>query len=60
MIEVGEKMLKRANFCKEKCPICTRGRKGNKIARGFTKHFCRKVCPYCKAYEQIFKKKAYE
>ncbi|MGY0288710.1 MAG: hypothetical protein ACUX7D_08185 [Candidatus Methanodesulfokora washburnensis] len=55
-----EELIKKAGFCKEKCPICTRARKGNRLARVFVKYVDRKICPYCKAYERIYGKKAYE
>ncbi|HIH70172.1 hypothetical protein [Methermicoccus shengliensis] len=51
---------KRAEFCKARCPICTRARKGNRVARLFVKHIDRKVCPACRAYERVYQKRAYE
>ncbi|MHC1592634.1 MAG: hypothetical protein ACXQT1_00965 [Methermicoccaceae archaeon] len=51
---------KRAEFCRSKCPVCTRARADGGLARWFVKHIDRKVCPYCRAYEKIYHKKAYE
>jgi hypothetical protein len=55
-----DKLIKKANFCREKCPVCTRARKGNKLARIFVKYVDSKVCPCCRAYERVYGKKAYE
>jgi len=44
-----------------KCPICSRAREKQKgIAYFFTKHFDRKVCPNCKAFEKVTGQLAYE
>ncbi len=55
-----ESLIKKANFCREKCPVCARARKGNRLAKIFVKYVDRKICPYCKAYERVYGKKAYE
>ncbi|OKY78414.1 MAG: hypothetical protein BTN85_0905 [Candidatus Methanohalarchaeum thermophilum] len=57
---VDEDLKKKADFCKDKCPVCNRAREGKKISKFFVKHIDRKVCPMCKAYEEVYGKKAYE
>lgn len=55
-----DKLVERANFCKDRCPVCTRARKGNRIAKIFVKYIDRKICSNCRAYERLYGKKAYE
>jgi hypothetical protein len=50
----------KAKFCKEGCPICKRARTRGGIARWFVKNIDSPVCPYCKAYEQVYGCLAYE
>jgi len=60
-VEVTTDDLKaKATWCL-KCPICSRAREKQKgIAYFFTKHIDRKVYPYCKAFEKVTGKLAYE
>lgn len=51
---------RKAKFCKELCPVCKRARNKDGIARWFVKNIDRPVCPYCKAYEQVYGYPAYE
>jgi transposase-like protein len=57
---ITEKDRKMAKVCLE-CPACKRARKKQK---GFIFWFVKKIegglCPYCKAYEKVYGKKAYE
>ncbi|HNR88147.1 MAG TPA: hypothetical protein PKM65_07390 [Spirochaetota bacterium] len=55
-----EKLQKSADFCKDKCPVCTRARKKG---RGFLYamvKFESKFCPHCKAYAKVYGKPAYK
>ncbi len=49
-----------ARRCVE-CPVCTRARRRQ---RGFAFWFVRRiegsVCPYCRAYERVYGRKAHE
>ncbi len=50
-----------AEFCGEKCPVCKHARKKQKgIAFWFVKSIEGSVCPYCKAYEKVYGRKAHE
>ncbi|MCK5014916.1 MAG: hypothetical protein KAS66_13980 [Candidatus Omnitrophica bacterium] len=55
-----EKDKKLAQKCVE-CPLCKKARKEQK---GFTFWLVRKIegsaCPYCKAYEKVYGRKAHE
>lgn len=51
---------RKAKFCKERCPVCKRARIRGGIARWFVKNIDKPVCPYCKAYEQVYGYPAYE
>ncbi|HSV95734.1 MAG TPA: hypothetical protein VLM75_02240 [Spirochaetota bacterium] len=55
-----ERLKKRAGVCKNECPVCTRARKKG---RGFLYRLVkleRRICPYCRAYEEVYGKPAYE
>lgn len=55
----GEKLKKRAMVCRDDCPVCKKARKNGK---GFIYNLVKleaKVCPWCKAYEEVYEKKAY-
>lgn len=50
-----------AQFCRDKCPVCKHGRTKQKgIAYGFVKSIETSVCPFCKAYEKVYGRKAHE
>jgi len=53
-------MSRRAEVCKDTCPICKRARERGGAAKWFVKHIDRKVCPMCRAYEREYDKPAYE
>lgn len=57
---ITEKDRQRAKQCL-KCPVCNKARVNQK---GFSFWFVKKieggVCPYCKAYEKVYGKKAHE
>ena len=57
---VDNEMKLDAEFCEAKCPICTRARRGNRLALWLVKYIDRKICPACKAYEKKYNKPAYE
>ena len=58
--EITEQDKKRARQCLE-CPVCKRARKKQKgIAFWFVKKLENKLCPDCKAYEKVYKRKAHE
>ncbi len=57
---ISEKDRKMAQRCVE-CPVCKRGRiKQKGIAFLFVKFFESGLCPYCKAYEKVYGRKAHE
>gem|GEM_PF-2284992 len=47
MADLSESAL----YCRDKCPICSRAKRGNKPCKLFAA-LCRLVCPHCKAYER--------
>jgi hypothetical protein len=57
---ITEKDRKMAQACVE-CPVCKHARKKQK---GFSFWFVKTIeggaCPYCKAYERVYGKKAHE
>lgn len=56
----GEALRKKAKMCLD-CPICRRARnKQRGLAFLFVKLVDRKICPSCKALEEITGKRAYE
>lgn len=58
--EFDERTLKFAEFCKDKCFMCKRGReKGSGIIFGLLKLEA-KVCPMCRAYEKVYGVPAWE
>ena len=60
MDTITEKDKKMAKMCKN-CPVCKHARKKQKgIAFWLVKSIEVKFCPYCKAYEKVYGKKAYE
>ncbi len=53
--------VKMARFCGKSCPSCKAARKKQKgFSYWFVKNIDSKVCPFCKAYEQVYGSKAYE
>ncbi|MCX6004824.1 MAG: hypothetical protein NT082_04045 [Chloroflexi bacterium] len=58
--EITEKDRQMAETC-VKCPVCNRARKNQK---GFAFWFVKMIeggkCPYCKAYEKVYGRKAHE
>lgn len=59
-VTITEKDRQMAQQCLE-CPVCTRARTNQK---GFFYWFVKKieggVCPFCKAYEKVYGRKAHE
>ncbi|MDY6857199.1 MAG: hypothetical protein SWO11_21360 [Thermodesulfobacteriota bacterium] len=50
-----------ANVCKNLCPVCKTARKKQEGAcYWFVKNVDRKVCPFCKSYESVYGRLAYE
>ena len=57
---ITEKDRKMAQQCLE-CPVCTKARKNQKgFFYWFVKTIEGDVCPFCKAYEKVYGKKAHE
>jgi hypothetical protein len=52
MTELSEKAL----YCRDKCPICSRAKRGNKLLKAIAS-IDRLFCPHCKAYERETGKK---
>ena len=52
MAELSEKAL----YCRDKCPICSRAKRGNKLCK-ILSSIDRLICPNCKAYERETGKK---
>ncbi len=59
-MQVSEKDRKMARMCLQ-CKVCSRARKKQK---GFAFWFVKKIesgfCPFCKAYEKVYGRKAHE
>jgi len=59
-VEITEKDRKMAKQCLE-CPVCKHARKKQRgIAYWFVKKIEGGICPFCKAYERVYGKKAHE
>jgi len=57
---ITEKDKEMAKRCVE-CPLCRRARRKQKgIAFWFVKTIEGSLCPYCKAYERVYGRKAHE
>ena len=57
---ITEKDRAMAQQCVE-CPVCRQARKKQKgLAFAFVKFIEGGLCPYCKAYERVYGKKAHE
>ena len=49
-----------ANICRD-CPLCRHGRKRQAgAAFWLVKHIEGRVCPFCRAYERVYGRKAHE
>jgi hypothetical protein len=58
--QITEKDRAMAKRCVE-CPVCKTARQNQKgLAFWFVKTIEGGVCPYCKAYEKVYGKKAHE
>ena len=58
--EITDKDRAMAQKCVE-CPVCTRAKKKQKgLAYWFVRGVEEGICPYCKAYEKVYGKKAHE
>ena len=58
--EFDEKTLKDAKFCKDKCPMCIKGRNKGKGFLFWLLKIEAKFCPKCKAYEKVYGVPAWE
>jgi hypothetical protein len=57
---LSSKDLKMARRCLD-CPVCRRARKKQKgLAFRFVKTIEGRLCPYCRAYEKAYGRKAHE
>lgn len=59
-MEHDAKTIARAQFCLRKCPVCKSARKKR---YGIAYHVVKlehKLCPWCRSYEKIYQKPAYE
>ncbi len=60
MKTISEQDRAMAQKCVE-CPVCGRARKNQKgLAFWFVKRIEGGLCPYCKAYERVYGRKAHE
>jgi len=60
MPQISNKDRWMAQRCVE-CPVCTRARDQQKgVAFWFVKNIEDGLCPFCKAYERVYGKKAHE
>ena len=58
--EITDKDREMAERCRT-CPVCKRARKMQRgLAYWFVKKIEGSVCPYCKAYERVYGRKAHE
>jgi hypothetical protein len=58
--EITEKDRAKAKQCLE-CPLCNRAREKQKgLVFWFVKKLESGLCPACKAYEKVYKRKAHE
>jgi hypothetical protein len=58
-ILVDPRTMARAKFCKETCPICRYARKKGKGIAFQLVRMEGRLCPFCRAYEQVYRKQAY-
>lgn len=60
MAEITERDRRMAKQCID-CPVCKRARnKQAGVAYWFVKNIEDGLCPFCKAYEKVYGKKAHE
>jgi len=60
MSEITERDKKMAQVCVN-CPVCRHARKTQRgAAYWFTKNIDSKICPFCKAYERVYGRPAWE
>lgn len=58
--KISEKDRKMAKFCLN-CPVCRHARKQQKgAAFWFVQKIEGNLCPFCKAYERVYGKKAHQ
>ena len=58
--QITEKDREMAQRCVD-CPICTRARVRQRgLAFWFVKYLEKGMCPYCRAYEKVYGRKAHE
>ncbi|HON58663.1 MAG TPA: hypothetical protein P5040_05035 [Smithella sp.] len=58
--KVSAKDQKLANFCRV-CPVCSHARKTQKgIAFEFVRKIEGGICPFCRAYERVYGRKAHQ
>jgi hypothetical protein len=58
--KVSERDRKLANFCRT-CPVCGHARKTQKgLAFKFVQKIEGNLCPFCKAYERVYGRKAHQ
>jgi len=58
--EISEKDRRRAQKCVD-CLVCQQARRKQKgLAFWIVKHVESGICPYCRAYEKVYKRKAHE
>ncbi|MCD6569230.1 MAG: hypothetical protein J7L53_00830 [Deltaproteobacteria bacterium] len=58
--QITERDRKMAQFCVN-CPVCRMARNKQKgVAYWFVKNIEDSLCPFCKAYEKVYGKKAHE
>ena len=59
-VEITEKDRELAQKCVE-CPMCSKARRDQRgLAFLFVKFIEGGLCPYCKAYEKVYGRKAHE
>ncbi len=52
--------IRMALYCRDRCPVCRRGRTRGGVARLFVEHLGEPLCPCCRAYEEVFGRPAHE
>jgi hypothetical protein len=60
MMEHDASTIKKAEFCRDKCPLCKKARAKGK---GFLYQLVKlesKICPNCRAYEKVYGRPAYK
>ena len=58
--DITDRDIEMAKACLN-CPVCSHARRKQRgIAFFLVKHVEGELCPYCKAYERVFRRKAHE